>query len=447
MKFHLRLICLTYLTTTLGLHAPTTKRTPDEDYYYDYDSNPSNNMNNNISKVQFKPESLILPQPDTNTNYHHKYSVDVLPDVELPDDSLADTDLRDHDFIDNLMYVYYGSHNKNVSNYGQEIIIVGSVLSCAAQLLTIFIVLLKKNFNGKRDVNCIFLQLMGCFCLSNLIFMMGVYSTRNAIKCQIIGVTLYYLHLLTAFWLFMFVYYIYKKFCNADILKMQIFYSVAYGAPALLTMISILISPRSFETKRFCFISVQKGMIVNYMMPVSLLIISTTVYCLNGIRKINMELSKLELTSSAESLNALKHEIEGTDDKNCPDGEIISLRESKRCLKTLCIVQTSYDIVWFVAVLALENINYSNSMSIVYSITSCLLTWYIFARTKTFLPTIMSNRLKLVEDCVPDQIKVHSANTMIISHRGSSDSVPLLVSSETEMRELVRHDYISTISN
>lgn len=118
-------------------------------------------------------------------------------------------------------------------------------------------------------------------------------------------------------------------------------------------------------------------MIVNYMLPVSTLIILTTLYSLNGIRKVNIELSKLEFSSSAESLTALKNEIESLESGKkveLPiDDEIISLKECKRCLKALCVVQTSYDMVWFVAVLALENVQYSNSMSIVYSISSCLL--------------------------------------------------------------------------
>lgn len=113
------------------------------------------------------------------------------------------------------------------------------------------------------------------------------------------------------------------------------------------------------------------------MLPVSVLIVLSTIYSLNGIRKINLELSKLELTSSAESLNALKNELDLIDADNkrqeCSDEEIISLRECKSCLKMLCVVQTSYDLVWFVAVLALENVNFSSSMSVVYSVTSCIL--------------------------------------------------------------------------
>lgn len=134
-------------------------------------------------------------------------------------------------------------------------------------------------------------------------------------------------------------------------------------------------SPDSYETKKFCFMSVQKGMIINYMLPVSILLVLTTLFALNGIRKINMELSKLEFSSSAESLNALRHELDGLSEKKneAVNEDIGSLRESKICLKLLCGVQTAYDIVWFIAVVALENNTEGYSMAVVYSITSSLL--------------------------------------------------------------------------
>lgn len=114
---------------------------------------------------------------------------------------------------------------------------------------------------------------------------------------------------------------------------------------------------------------------MNYMLPVSILIIATTILALNGIRKINLELSKLELTSS-ESLNALRPEDIESNEKKIElviDEEVIGLREFKRCLKMLSLVQTSYDVVWFIAVLALENGSFSNVMPIMYAISSCSL--------------------------------------------------------------------------
>lgn len=159
----------------LGVHNSTTKEILNEDYYLNYDYEWSNDTSS--VNIELKSDSLILPNPESVAS---KYTFDNLPNVELPDDSLADTDLRDHDFIDNLMYVYYGSHNRNANSYGSEIIIIGSVLSCAAQLLTIFCVLLRKNLHARKEISKMFLHLMGCLCLSNFVFMLGVYvSLRN----------------------------------------------------------------------------------------------------------------------------------------------------------------------------------------------------------------------------------------------------------------------------
>lgn len=117
---------------------------------------------------------------------------------------------------------------------------------------------------------------------------------------------------------------------------------------------------------------------MNYMLPVSILIILTTLFSLSGIRKINMELSKLELNSSDESLNALRGgcDLMRNEKDDCVDEEILSLRESKMCLKLLCTIQTGYAMVWFVVVLALENINTSNGMALIYALISCALVSY-----------------------------------------------------------------------
>lgn len=113
------------------------------------------------------------------------------------------------------------------------------------------------------------------------------------------------------------------------------------------------------------------------MLPVSLLLILTTIYSLNGIRKINFELSKLELTNSVESLNGIKAELDRIKGNKHADtlheSEILTLKENKCCLKGLCAFQASYDIVWFTSVLALENIDYTNAMAIIFLVATCSL--------------------------------------------------------------------------
>lgn len=139
-----------------------------------------------------------------------------------------------------------------------------------------------------------------------------------------------------------------------------------------------LIDPSSYETKNFCFISVQKGMIINYMLPVSILIVLTTICSLNGMRKINSELSKLGLSTSAESLLALKSDLQGTEmEKKQADAvynkEILKYKECKTCLKITCMVQMAYDIIWFIAVVALENVKNSIAMPVLFAVTTCIL--------------------------------------------------------------------------
>lgn len=132
-------------------------------------------------------------------------------------------------------------------------------------------------------------------------------------------------------------------------------------------------------------------MILNYMLPIATLIILTTVYSLNGIRKINFELSKLEFTSSGDSLNEKKPH-------GCIlDGEIGGLRECKGCLKALCVLQTGFGVVWFVAVLALENVDSSSGMAVVYLIVSFVLVSDV--RCCQFLQTSLATQPLMMFVC------------------------------------------------
>lgn len=161
----------------------TKKRIINEDYYMNYDYGTT--TNDTSDKFELRSDNLILPNPES---LDLRYPIDILPDVELPDDSLADTDLKDHDFIDNLMYVYYGSQNRNRNSYSPEIIIVGSIFCCVSQLLTMFRILLLKNANSDNeeylqyDIYKLFFNVVGSFSCCNVFFMLGVFVSDDFLK-------------------------------------------------------------------------------------------------------------------------------------------------------------------------------------------------------------------------------------------------------------------------
>ncbi|XP_030749979.1 uncharacterized protein LOC115877802 isoform X1 [Sitophilus oryzae] len=446
------------LATVIKNKTSTTKQSLEDYYYlnYDYDAN-------NSSK-EYKSDALIVPNPDTmNTK---SYAVDVMPSLELPDDSLADPDLKDHNCIDNIMYVYYGGNGKNSKSYGTGIIIIGSVLSCAAQLLTLFCVLLKKYYKGRKiSMMLIVVHIFFTMFLSNLIFMLGVYSTKNVENCLLIAILINIFHHHTTIWIFLYCLYIYKKFCRtwiSVIFKNINWYTLAtHLLPPILTLTTYYAVPKSFETKKFCFKSMHRGMILNFMIPICVLLILTTIYAISAMIKIeNLEVSKLGYHYHSESLQALNKELESLKEKKDDgdggyiDEELMSLKAARNCLKSLCVMQLMFVLNWFVTPLALDASHESTELPYLQSTTSMLLNWFMFFKRKTLLPQI---DYAVEEDSEKEKSEEEllSSATEVIS-LSSSDNIPLLnADSATELKEFCNisdakdgaNDYnISTIS-
>ncbi|KAK9885777.1 hypothetical protein WA026_013647 [Henosepilachna vigintioctopunctata] len=433
-------LCILCFLNFIGGASNSTKRSSD-DYYqlnYDYEVISSNNS----LDIEFSSDSLILPIPDETTK------TDFGNIAETGND--FDNDLKDHDLIDNLMYIYYGTGNKNGRRlYASQIIIGGSVLSFVAQISTILLVLVRKDIHSKKELKELFLHLIFSFCSSNLGFMFGIFKTKHYVECLLFALILTYFHLVTATWIFLYCFHIYKLFCKNENVKRKYFYLCGYGIPLLLSLGSFLLAPQSYETRKFCFMSIQRGMILNYMVPVFCLMILTAIYCIKGIRIFNMELHTLQVNSNLDTLTLYNNQMEVMLGKKCGNIDAINLRGAKSCLRRLCVMQTTYEIVWFFLVLALENIKEGSSMAVVYAFTACCLNWYIFAELRIFFPTSNKPNLKEVVIGAPKRCNgietVDSSPSSSECKQGSSDSVPLLVES-TELKVLHLNPNISTIT-
>lgn len=431
------------LSHDVGGTSNNTKKRSSEEYYqinYDYEL-----FNNNSLDVEFSSDSLILPIPDDTTALDSSESLDKT-------EKIVDGDLKEHDFIDNLMYIYYGPGNKNGRKlYSSQIIIGGSVLSTIAQISTILLILVKKDVHTKKDLKELFLHLMFSFCVTNIAFILGIFKTKYFLECLTVALLLTYFHLMSSVWIFLYCFHIFKVFCRKEDVKRKYYFMCGYGLPVLFSLVSFLLAPQSYETRKYCFMSVQRGMIVNYMVPVFCLMIMTAVYCIKGIGIFNMELNTLQTNSNLDCITLYSAQIEVVMGKKCSNVDAVNLRASKSCLRRLCAMQTTYDLVWFFLVLALENIKEGSSMAIVYAFTNCCLNWYIFAELKVFFPNTNKPKIKEVAaGDVPKQCNgVENIDFSPVTSeckQGSSDSVPLLIES-TELKILHHNPNISTISS
>lgn len=203
-------------------------------------------------------------------------------------------------------------------------------------------------------------------------------------------------------------------------------------------------------------------MALNYMIPISGLIILTTIVSVSGVKEINSHLSKLEPNTSLESLLRME-----AADKTA-GREISELKAFRNCFKVLCLTQTSYGVVWFASVLALENGSYSNVMPFAYMLTSALLVstdipniqvvltcsfvlcllqhWYVFLNTKVFLPTCTFGGHIANNECNDVVVNKTSGSSEERLQQRSSDKVPLLLGAAESNNSEVTDQYQETIS-
>ncbi|XP_062553791.1 uncharacterized protein LOC134219116 [Armigeres subalbatus] len=227
------------------------------------------------------------------------------PQARIDDDGSFDSlnnDMKGHDFIDNIMYIYYGTNGTLRKDLGGNVIVIGAVFALAPQILTAIILFLRnrrpRHFNTFYPI-C--LNLLLTLAASNFSFVLGVQATRNAIKCELIAIVLHYLHLSTSIWCFIYIYVIYDLIVNECGPRLKYNYLMGYGVPAVYVLFSYASSIDTFEVHRYCWMSIQKGMIVSFMIPISFLIILTTVLGTISLKKISSKQTAI-LCESIESI-------------------------------------------------------------------------------------------------------------------------------------------------
>lgn len=215
----------------------------------------------------------------------------------------ANQDMKDHDLIDSIMYIYYGTNSgpaleRDVAN---NIVIIGAVTALAAQLLMLIILFMKQR--RSRHKNIMFpvlsvLLVMAFF--ANFLFIIGVQSSREALKCEVIAMVLHYLHLSTTFWIFLYIFCAHEFIKNNIGPNMNLLLSLGVGIPAMYIFLNYVFATNNYEVSNYCWMSVKKGMIFNYMLPISFFIVATAVYGTLCLRLLRIK-QRQQFTESIES--------------------------------------------------------------------------------------------------------------------------------------------------
>jgi hypothetical protein len=141
-----------------------------------------------------------------------------------------------------MFIYYYGKSPRSWQDLGRRIVIIGACFAIGAQILTIILVTLRNR--RLRKANAFFpitMNLLIMLFLSNLLFIIGVHSNKNPLRCEMIALLLHYLYLTTSVWCFVFIAIIYDLIINEYLrLKMRFILLIAYVGPAIYVMVSIM---------------------------------------------------------------------------------------------------------------------------------------------------------------------------------------------------------------
>lgn len=83
------------------------------------------------------------------------------------------------------------------------------------------------------------LNLLLTLCASNLVFIVGVQTSKNLFKCEMIAVLLHYFHLSTAVWGLCHSFSIYDYVVNENVPVIKYNNLLAFGASAVFVLVKI----------------------------------------------------------------------------------------------------------------------------------------------------------------------------------------------------------------
>jgi len=229
-----------------------------------------------------------------------------------------------------MFIYYYGKNGRSAWKDLGGLIIIGGVFALGAQILAVILVFLRNR--RMRKTNAFFpitMNLLVVLFLSNLLFVIGVQSNKNALRCEMIALLLHYLYLTTSFWCFVFIFIIYDLIINESLrLKMRFILLIAYVGPAIYVMFSYAASSNSLEYQKYCFMSIHKNMIINFLVPIFLLIVATTTLgtiCLKHIKDKNRDILCESIDSASNAIaTGIIMNNGGNIDKFMTDKEILA---------------------------------------------------------------------------------------------------------------------------
>ncbi|KAL0810491.1 hypothetical protein ABMA28_010619 [Loxostege sticticalis] len=225
-------------------------------------------------------------------------------EVDLPDDSLADADLKEHNIIDSVTYLYGFNSCHGVRNEWMILIFITSGIAVILLISAVMWLMWSDyaaEFRRSSKLYPININLCCCLIACTLIYIQAVVGVSSPSQCERIALLLHYTHVSCAMWIVALAAAV-AEYCACDtLLPLKYNYLLAYGVPALVVMFNYALSMEHYEIKHYCWMSIEKGMVMGFMVPAMVLILINTAIIILGLQSVNKKQAEM-LTAKIQEL-------------------------------------------------------------------------------------------------------------------------------------------------
>lgn len=160
----------------------------------------------------------------------------------------------------------------------EAITYVGCGLSLLGEILTIVTLTFLKLTRSETSI--IHLNLVAALAAAQIIFLTGIEATQNKAACKIVAVLLHYFNLVSFTWMLaegIWLYVMIVRVFESGHSRIKKYCACAWGIPFVFVVITLSASFDGYGTDRSCWLSVKKGTIWSFVIPVLLIAVANSI--------------------------------------------------------------------------------------------------------------------------------------------------------------------------
>ncbi|XP_078595188.1 cadherin EGF LAG seven-pass G-type receptor 2-like isoform X2 [Branchiostoma floridae x Branchiostoma japonicum] len=143
--------------------------------------------------------------------------------------------------------------------------------------------------NLQSNTNTIHKNLVASIFIAELIFLVGVNATHNQLMCTLVAILLHYSFLTAFAWMFLEALHIYRMLTeirNINQGHMRFYYSIGWGAPAIIVGLAFGVKPESYGNRDFCWLQVNDRLFWTLAGPILLVVLINLFVFIFAVRRL-----------------------------------------------------------------------------------------------------------------------------------------------------------------